>query len=114
MTISQMTTDQAADALVRISYAVAPIVKDAKIRETIEIVAGHRDDKDILATIGDVIDHLVPTLLRDYRGNLYEAASALTCKSVDEIKAQNVLTTISEVKASVDDELLGFFRSSKS
>lgn len=114
MTISQMTTEQAADALVRISYAVSPIVKEEKIRQTIEIVAGHREDKDVLATIGDVIDCLVPTLLKDYRTNVYEIVSALAGKSAEEVATQNILVTIRDIKESVDQELIDFFTSSKS
>ena len=113
MRISQMTCDQAADALVRISYAASPILKDGTVRKAIGTVADHRGDKDLLATLGDIVDAVIPTLLKDHRDNTYEICGALLGVSRQEVAERNILQTIREVKDSFDQELSDFFHSLK-
>lgn len=112
MKLSEMTTDRAADALVRIADPAAEIVNDENVWKVIEKM-GKMKNPNLRQQIAFIVREVAPVLLRDHRDALYTVLSIMTGKTVVEIGAQPIKTTISDINASVDGELLSFFTPSE-
>ena len=106
-----MTTDIAIEKL----CALAPIIADAAQRLT--------KDKEFSAFMQKYNKqrsnkifalNILPILLKNYREEIYKILAIWSDKTVDEVKAQNISTTISEVKALINDEDVRAFFSSSS
>lgn len=109
MKISQMTTDQAADALIRIAEPASNIMHDKDTVEVLEKLA--RGNDNALSFIADNLIPVTTILLKTHRTDVYLVLSALSGKSVDEIGKQKITATIADVKDCWDDELADFFGS---
>lgn len=112
MKLSEMSTDKAADALVKIAEPAAEIMEDTKALEMLERM-GKLDGAPMAAQLGFLIRNVVPLLLRDHRKAAYTVLSVLTGKAEKEIAAQPIGETVKDVRESVDNDLLGFFTSAK-
>ena len=106
-----MTTDIAIGKL----CALAPVIADAAQRLA--------KDKEFLAFMQKYNKqrtnkifalNILPILLKNYREEIYKILAIWSDKTVDEVKAQNISTTISEVKALINDEDVRAFFSSSS
>lgn len=108
MKLSEMTTDQAADALVRLVEPAAEIVNDEKVFQVIQ-GAGKVANAGFSAQMAFILREVAPVLLKDHRNALYEVLSILTGKKATEIARQPITATVADIRASVDSELLSFF-----
>ena len=110
MKLSEMTTNQAADALVRIAEPAAEMINDEKVFEAVKkggkLYTKHAAMKDVAAY---VMRDIVPLLLKDHRAALYTVLSIMTGKTVKQIGTQLVTETYADIKNSVDKDLLSFF-----
>lgn len=115
MRISELTTDKAADVICRLTPHVSAIVGDedliAELKKTI-------DRKDIqnkaqyLTIAAGKITALMPILLNKRKNDVMGILAAINGKSVDEIKAQNIIVTMQQIKEAVQDrDLIDFFKS---
>lgn len=111
MKISQMTTDQAADVLIRISVPVANIMHDDETIKVLEDVV--KGSNDPFVFIADNIVPVTMVLLKDHREDVFEIVSALAEKSAEEVAKQKLPETIKDIKNSWDGELVDFFASLK-
>ena len=112
MKLSEMTTDRAADALVRIAEPAAEIVNDDNVWKIWEKM-GKMKNPNIKAQIVFIVREVAPILLKDHRDALYVVLSIMTEKTVQQIADQKVKDTIRDIKESVDGELLSFFMPSE-
>lgn len=119
MKISQLSTGQALDALCRLTPQISNILDDKAILD--EIVALLPDKKKSEET--DVygsgfrmmagLGKLVPLLLRDHKEDVYCILSVLNEKEPEEIAAQELMETMSQLRELFTDrELMAFFKSS--
>lgn len=113
MKISQMSTDQAADVLVRIAEPVSHIMDDERISELLKEVSASKN-VPYIKLFASLIPKIVPLALESHRNDLYEVVGALDGKSVSEVEKQNVMKTIKVIKESIDRDLIDFFVSSGS
>ena len=90
MKLSEMTTDKAADALVRLAEPAAEIVNDDKVFELIK-GAGKVANAGFSAQMAFILREVAPVLLKDHRGALYEVLSILTGKKAADIFHDNRL-----------------------
>lgn len=106
-----MTTDIAIEKL----CALAPVIADAAQRLT--------KDKEFSAFMQKYNKqrsnkifalNILPILLKNYREEIYKILAIWGDKTVEEVKAQSVSVTISEVKALINDEDVRAFFSSSS
>ena len=112
MKISKMTTDQAADVLVRIVEPAANIVHDEEVYKDLGgIVNG--SNEDALKFLAANIVPITTALLKTHRLDVYEIVAALSEKTVDEVAKQKITVTIKDIKESWDGELLDFLGSLK-
>ena len=106
MKISMMTNDQASEVMIRISSPVGNILDDENIKPILE-------DMDKFGNKG-VINKWLPKFvgfcLKDHKDDLYEIIGALTFKPAKMVGNMNFVETVKELRDSIDDELLGFFK----
>lgn len=109
MKISQMTTDQAADVIIKITEPAASIMHDdAVVKKLGEMANGSDKPFEFIA------DNLLPVLsvlLENHRCEVYAVFAALTGKTAEEFAKQPITQTIRDFKESFDSELVDFFGS---
>ena len=114
--LSDLGTDECMDVLCVIAPSIQGIV----------------DDKDIVSTLGKAVDKkgmttagvlmaaasklvgAVPMLFKTHREDVYNILSSVGGVTVDEVKSQNMLDTMHQIKEILQDKpLLDFFGLSK-
>ena len=111
MKISEMTNDQATDAIIRIATPLSNICDDEKMLEIIDII-GKMGEMSLLTAIGKVLPQIATYALKDHKNDVYEIIGALQMKSAEQVGKMNFAETIKAVKESYDDILAGFFTDS--
>ena len=115
MKLSEMSTDQMADAMVLIAEPVANIAADTKVSAALKgYSTSQKKGETVAQTFGKMIGKLAPALLQDHRQDVYAVLSALTEKTVEGIASQKGMQTIADIKACWDGELANFFKSAAS
>lgn len=113
MKISEMTNEQAAEAMIRISTPIGNLCDDEKVMELINKYQS-MSEKPFIQTIGVIIPEIVIFAFKTHKEDLYEIVGALTMQSADKVAKMNFVKTINVLKESYDDVLKDFFTSSKS
>lgn len=109
MKLSQMTTDQAADVLVRISEPVGAILDDDRTKDVFVTLAGMGSDTPVIRMVSTLVTKGLPLLLKYRAQETYEIISAMTGKDVKDVEKQNFLVTLSDCKDFMDKDFLDFF-----
>lgn len=112
MKISQMTTDQAADVLIRIADPAANIMHDSDALAMLDDLSNSNADNAV-KFFADNIPKVTVVLLKNHRSDVYEIVAALAEKTIDEVANQKITETIKDIKESWDGELIDFFGSLK-
>ena len=113
MKISQMTNDQAADALIRLSEPFAHLCEDDEVVKIIDAYNTMSKNKQpVIQTIGKMIPKVVAYLLKSHKVDLYEIVGALTFATTEDVAGMNFVETVNTIKESYDEILQGFFTSS--
>lgn len=110
MKISEMTNDQATNALIRLSVPFGNICDDP---ETVALIDKYVKAKDapFIQTIGRILPEITALALKAHKDDLYEIVGTLMDKTVDDVAKMNFLETIKAVRDSYDEVLHGFFTS---
>ena len=107
MTLDQMTNDQAAEAMVRISSAAVAICEDEDVQKALHELSEAKEN-DVISAIPKFLPMFTSLALKKHRSNLYEIVSALTDKPVQEVGKMKFGETVSAIKDNIDT-LKGFF-----
>ena len=110
MKISEMTNDQATEAMVRISAAFGFLCEDEEMVGMIDELQ-KLGNTPIVQAIPKVLPKFASLALRKHKNSLYEIIGALCMKSAKEVGKMNFKQTIELVKESYDDILRDFFTS---
>lgn len=113
MKISQMTTDQAAACLVRISQPISNIMDDDNLRPAMERLVKGKNEP-IIKLVAAMLPKLVPLAMQDHKQDVYEIVGALCDKPAEEIGKMKFIWTLHELRESLDKDLVDFFKSSGS
>ena len=117
MKISEMSTSQAASALVRLSGPLSRLMKDGKLKEILQGLANHEGDKDFFEAIADVVDTAVPMLFGEHLADTLTVVSVMCNKPIKAVEAQGIMTTIAEIYDFAQDkefvDFLGSLKKSK-
>lgn len=111
MKISEMTNDQAADAMIRLAVPFGNICEDEEAVKLIDEYKG-MGKMPVIQTIGKMIPKIVAYMLKSHKNDLFEIVGALTFQSVDKVAKMNFVETIKIVRDSYDEVLASFFPSS--
>lgn len=112
MKISQMSTDQAADVLVRIAQPAANIMDDDDVSIILKDLSKMKTESvPYIKLFAGMIPRVVPLALKTHRDDLYEIIGAFADMPTSEVGKLNIKQTISVLKDSIDQELIDFFES---
>lgn len=108
MKISEMTNDQATDALIRIATPFENICNDDELVEGLDKISGMRKEP-IIKVVGTLIPLFVKVGLRNHKQDLYEIVGALTFTPISKVGKMNFKETLKALQDSYDDVLRDFF-----
>ena len=111
MKISEMSVDQATEAIVRISTPIGNICDDAEMMGFIDELE-KMDKMPLLDAIGKLLPKFVVCALKTHKQDLYEIIGGLLGIPTKEVGNMNIAETIKAVRESYDDILSGFFTDS--
>ena len=105
MKISEMTNNQACDALAKITECVGNITDDTAMKPLIKELTQETTTMNML----EVLQKLVPLITVSHRMDVYGIFSAILQKPATVIGDMSLGETFKEIKASLDPELIRFF-----
>lgn len=113
MKLSQMTTEQITACLCRIAPALENIAMDEKINECFKRVAKKEESaRSNVQRCAVMLSTFASLLLDKHKDDTFAVLAAINGKTAEEIRAQNGMQTIREVKDALSDlELMDFFTS---
>lgn len=113
MKLSEMTNDQACEAIIKLTQPVANITDDEAFDPILKELASYAGKPvNGLKILSAMLPKVVPLLLRSHKKDVYVIISVLSGKSEAEIGQMKMTETITILKESIDEDLIGFFRSS--
>ena len=104
MRLSELSTDRAADVLCELTPYINNIITDENLKEQISgkiKLTGGETKAEIVAMGIEKINKLVPIILKSHKDDTFGIIAAVNETTVDEIKSQNVLKTMAQIKAIV-------------
>ncbi len=111
MKLSEMTTNQAADAMIRLSEPIGRICDDEDAVKLIDKMSD-MPNTSIFIAIAKLLPDISKYLLAKHRFDLYEILGALSDKKTEEIGEMNITETLKLIKDSYDEILADFFTQS--
>lgn len=115
MKLSEFTTGQAADVLVRIAPLIANIAGDENAVNALGRVAdlSEMNNYGVRLVVAERYASFVTVLLKDHREDVFGILAALNLKSVEELASQKFMLTLREIRENVveDEELMDFLAS---
>ena len=111
MKISEMTNDQATEAMIRISTPIANICDD---EEAIAIIDSLQktDNMNAIEIIGKLLPRFITYAFKAHKADLYEIVGALLMEPTAKVGKLNFRDTVQAVRDSYDEILAGFFTQS--
>lgn len=111
MKISEMTNEQATEALIRLSTPISNICNDDTTLELLNSF-GEMGKQPLIQTVGALLPKIVLGLLKTHKHDVYEIIGTLAGVSSKEVAKMNFVQTVQIIKDSYDEVLLSFFTSS--
>ena len=114
MKLSEMNVRQLSGALCQLTAPMGSIAKDESLNGLFALIdksAQEQAHMTMLAKMGMLLD-AVPILLETHYEDVILIASVLLGKSTAEVETMNGMVMIDEMRKSIDDQFLRFFKSS--
>jgi len=111
MKISEMTNEQAAETLIRLSVPFGNICEDQQAVELIDKYLGMNGRPNI-QKLGRMFSPVVTFAFKTHKADLYEIVGALTFRKASEVAKAQFLDTVKVLRESYDEVLKSFFTSS--
>ena len=112
MKISEMTNEQATEAMIRIATPFGNLCNDQEFLDVLDEISAMDQNTNVFTVIGRYLPKVVLCAFKKHKDDLYEIVSALSMKSVAQVAKMNFKDTIQLVKDSYDDIIKDFFTSS--
>ena len=110
MKISDMTNDQAAEAMIRLSGPFSNICDDEEALEIIDEAKKIGEDGiPFIKAFPKLLPKFVAFALKKHKEDLYEIIGALNEVPTKKIGGMNFIQTVNMVRGSYDDVLASFF-----
>lgn len=114
MKLSELSTDQALDALCEMTPYINSITKD---KEILDVFSEKMDTKDMTILSVKIIsasryNEMLSIILKKHRADVYGILAIINQKAPEEIAAQTVMDTMNQFRDVFQDkEFLDFFKS---
>lgn len=112
MKISEMSTEQATDTLVRLTKPIGNICDD---EDLVKILQNYHELNGKVANIraaGKLLPEMLAFALKSHKRDVYEIVGCLIGKTCDEVAAMLFTDLLKEVRNSYDEVFRDFFISS--
>ena len=109
MKLSEMTNDQATEALLRLTGPFENICKDKAFLQLLEEIKATNPEESLLTLVGRMLPDIVRFVLVQHKQDLYEIVGALLIVPVGDVGGLNFIQTVNVVRDSYDDILESFF-----
>lgn len=112
MKISEMTNDQATEAMIRLCGPFSAICDDEEMLAIIDEIAnaGEKNpDMPLLKQMAKFLPKIVAFALQKHKQDVYEIIGALQMVPAAKVGGMNFAATVKAVQDSYDDILAGFF-----
>lgn len=110
MKITEMTNDQATNAMIQLAEPFSNICEDEETLELLDKLANASENPEPpIKMIGSVIPKFVLIAFKKHKRDLYQIVSALMMTPIAEVGGMNFLETVNVIRESVDDVLISFF-----
>lgn len=113
MKISEMNNDQATNAIIRLAEPIANILDDPNSEAFLKELSEQKGKK-LKDSVSAILPKAVAFCMKDHKKDLYEIVGALIMIPTGKVGAMNFMQTVKEVKDSIDEDFLDFFKSSGS
>lgn len=114
MKLSELSTERAADVLCALTPCIAGITGDKALLDELgrKFDGKGKSSAEFYAFAAEKCAALAPVLLKNHRADVFGILAVLNDCTAEEVAKQNILTTISQIRALFKDkELLDFFQS---
>lgn len=108
MKISEMTNDQAAEAMIRLSVPMSNICDSEEIAEMLTQLSGMAK-MPLIRTIGKMLPKFVLYGLKDHKQDVYEIIGALQMVPTEKVGKLNFKETVAMLRDSYDEIIASFF-----
>ena len=112
MKISEMTNDQAAEAMLRLSGPFGNICEDEEALALLDKIKDEDKKTPTIKMVGKYLPQFVALGLKKHAGDLYEIVGALLAVPTGKVGGMNFAETVKAVRDSWDDMLTSFFTQS--
>lgn len=110
MKLHDMNTVELKNTLCRLVGPMCRIAEDERTQAAFDALAQDRLSRlPLLKGLSAVMAELAPILLQRHWDDMLQIASAVTGKSVGELRAQNGIATVAEFISCLDEDLGAFF-----
>ena len=110
MKISEMTNEQAAEALTRLAVPLGNLCEDKQIDTMLKKYQGMKKMPG-LQIIGKFLPEVATFALKNHRDDMFEIVGALTMQTKAAAAKMNFVETLKILRESYDDTLKDFFTS---
>ena len=111
MKLSEMSTEQAADVLIRIADPVERMLTDESLEDAFKVCAKvYQDNGTVVRLAGNVLGRLIPKVLKDHSEDLYLVVSAMSGKTVEVVRKEKLTEFIRDCFDFVDKDFVDFFQ----
>lgn len=110
MKISEMSNEQAAQALIDLTEPISRICDDQQLEELLEKYKSMKEEP-MFKTIGQILPRIISYAIKDHKDDIYKIVSVLIDKPIPEVAEMKLFDTIKVVRESWDEVLTGFFTS---
>lgn len=113
MRYSEMSTREQAKLLCKIAPTVSRIAQDKEFNSQLsKIASADKTGKTVFQMVTGLIDACMPLLLDKHYEDTMAICGELLGKTEAEMERAGILAIVREVKAVLDEDLIGFFKQS--
>lgn len=109
MKISEMTSEQAVECLIRLSVPLGHICDDDGITNIAKKYAEIKGDTENIRAFGRLLPEITTYALKTHKKDLFEVVGALIDKSNEEVAKMSFIELLKAIKGSYDEVLRDFF-----
>lgn len=109
MKISEMTNEQATEAMLRLTGPIKNLCDDSDIAQFFDIVKSVDDSTPLYMTLGKMIPEFARLAFVKHRNDMYEIIGALLMVPAGDVAHMKFGETVKALQDSYDDILTSFF-----
>lgn len=111
MKLSQMTVEQAAQTIIKISDPMERMMSDINLENHFKEFSNlYRENVTVIRLTGYMLGRFLPALLKEHKEDVYLVVSAMTGKPIEEVREEKLTVFIRDCLDFVDKDFVDFFR----